>query len=106
MVSAGGVDILLLPKPQGPHLLICDLSLRQLWWQRLEPELLCRWRCFQSPLPRELQRLCDAWQFASRWVLTVGRREKVLWVISMDTLGCSQGCLVGSYYRTHVKGER
>ncbi|XP_036159204.1 Fanconi anemia group A protein isoform X2 [Myotis myotis] len=35
------------------------------WWLRLEPELLCRWRCFQSPLPRELQRLRDAWQFAS-----------------------------------------
>ncbi|KAK1330595.1 hypothetical protein QTO34_010791 [Cnephaeus nilssonii] len=45
----------------------CPLVLTSalLWWQRLEPELLCRWRCFQSPLPRELQRLCDAWQFAS-----------------------------------------
>uniref|UniRef100_G1PNC5 FA complementation group A n=1 Tax=Myotis lucifugus TaxID=59463 RepID=G1PNC5_MYOLU len=45
----------------------CPLVLTSalLWWLRLEPELLCRWRCFQSPLPRELQRLRDAWQFAS-----------------------------------------
>ncbi|XP_045431802.1 Fanconi anemia group A protein isoform X3 [Pipistrellus kuhlii] len=45
----------------------CPLVLTSalLWWQRLEPELLCWWRCFQSPLPRELQRLRDAWRFAS-----------------------------------------
>ncbi|XP_058384481.1 Fanconi anemia group A protein isoform X4 [Diceros bicornis minor] len=36
-----------------------------LWWPRLEPELHCRWKkCLQGPLPRELQRLREAQQFA------------------------------------------
>ncbi|KAF3817535.1 hypothetical protein GH733_012822 [Mirounga leonina] len=35
-----------------------------LWWPRLEPELRSRWtRCFQGPLPQELQRLWEAQQF-------------------------------------------
>ncbi|XP_021561324.2 Fanconi anemia group A protein isoform X1 [Neomonachus schauinslandi] len=34
------------------------------WWPRLEPELRSRWtRCFQGPLPQELQRLWEAQQF-------------------------------------------
>ncbi|XP_066205005.1 Fanconi anemia group A protein [Saccopteryx leptura] len=44
----------------------CPLLLTSalLWWPRLEPELHSRWRGLQSPLPRALQRLCEAWQFA------------------------------------------
>uniref|UniRef100_A0A8C0TK69 FA complementation group A n=1 Tax=Canis lupus familiaris TaxID=9615 RepID=A0A8C0TK69_CANLF len=35
-----------------------------LWWPRLEPELHTRWRrCFQGPLPQELQRLWEAQLF-------------------------------------------
>ncbi|MBZ3876319.1 Fanconi anemia group A protein [Sciurus carolinensis] len=37
------------------------------WWSSLEPVLHSRWRkCFQSPLPPELQRLQEAQQFASK----------------------------------------
>nr|XP_008533875.1 PREDICTED: Fanconi anemia group A protein isoform X6 [Equus przewalskii] len=40
-----------------------------LWWPRLEPELHCRWRrCFQGPLPPELQRLQEAQQFAQSFL--------------------------------------
>ncbi|XP_054426243.1 Fanconi anemia group A protein [Pteronotus mesoamericanus] len=48
----------------------CPLALTSalLWWPRLEPELRSRWRRFQSPLPRELQRLREAWQFASSFL--------------------------------------
>uniref|UniRef100_A0A452TVN7 FA complementation group A n=1 Tax=Ursus maritimus TaxID=29073 RepID=A0A452TVN7_URSMA len=44
----------------------CPLVLTSalLWWPRLEPELRSRWtRCFQGPLPQELQRLWEAQQF-------------------------------------------
>ncbi|XP_070119293.1 Fanconi anemia group A protein isoform X6 [Equus przewalskii] len=41
----------------------------RLWWPRLEPELHCRWRrCFQGPLPPELQRLQEAQQFAQSFL--------------------------------------
>ncbi|XP_045674531.1 Fanconi anemia group A protein [Phyllostomus hastatus] len=48
----------------------CPLVLASalLWWPRLEPELHCQWRRFQIPLPRELQRLREAWQFASNFL--------------------------------------
>ncbi|XP_047385809.1 Fanconi anemia group A protein isoform X2 [Sciurus carolinensis] len=39
------------------------------WWSSLEPVLHSRWRkCFQSPLPPELQRLQEAQQFASNFL--------------------------------------
>ncbi|XP_031197586.1 Fanconi anemia group A protein isoform X2 [Mastomys coucha] len=39
-----------------------------LWWSSLEPVLCGRWkRCYQSTLPRELQRLQEAFEFASNF---------------------------------------
>ncbi|XP_076772130.1 Fanconi anemia group A protein isoform X2 [Arvicanthis niloticus] len=39
-----------------------------LWWSRLEPVLCSRWKtCYQSTLPRELQRLQEAREFASNF---------------------------------------
>ncbi|XP_036922347.1 Fanconi anemia group A protein [Sturnira hondurensis] len=48
----------------------CPLVLTSalLWWPRLEPELCCQWRSFQGPLPRELQRLREAWRFAGSFL--------------------------------------
>ncbi|KAM5297919.1 Fanconi anemia group A protein [Glossophaga mutica] len=48
----------------------CPLVLTSalLWWPRLEPEVHCQWRCFQMPLPRELQRLREASRFASSFL--------------------------------------
>ncbi|KAM8776511.1 LOW QUALITY PROTEIN: Fanconi anemia group A protein [Rhynchonycteris naso] len=48
----------------------CPLVLTSalLWWPRLEPELHARWKGLQSPLPREMQRLCEAWQAASSFL--------------------------------------
>ncbi|ERE80630.1 putative Fanconi anemia group A protein like protein [Cricetulus griseus] len=40
-----------------------------LWWSRLEPVLYSRWKkCHQSTLPRELQRLQEAQEFASKFL--------------------------------------
>ncbi|XP_051057558.1 Fanconi anemia group A protein [Phodopus roborovskii] len=40
-----------------------------LWWSRLEPVLCSRWKkCYQSVLPRELQRLQEAREFASNFL--------------------------------------
>lgn len=40
-----------------------------LWWSRLEPVLCSRWKkCHQSALPRELQRLQEAQEFASKFL--------------------------------------
>lgn len=75
--------------------LMCDLSLRELWWPRLERELRCRWRCVPGPLPRELQRLQEAQQFAQRWVLAARGGAGWHWGVSMDTLGCSRGLWAG-----------
>lgn len=52
----------------NPDVLTCDLSLRELWWPRLERELRCRWRCVPGPLPRELQRLHEAQRFAQSFL--------------------------------------
>ncbi|XP_028608601.1 Fanconi anemia group A protein [Grammomys surdaster] len=39
-----------------------------LWWSSLEPVLCSRWKkCYQSTLPRELQRLQEAREFASNF---------------------------------------
>ncbi|XP_036998687.2 Fanconi anemia group A protein [Artibeus jamaicensis] len=48
----------------------CPLVLTSalLWWPRLEPELRSKWRCFQDPWPRELQRLREAWEFAGSFL--------------------------------------
>lgn len=43
------------------------LHFPQLWWSSLEPVLCSRWKkCYQGTLPRELQRLQEAREFASR----------------------------------------
>lgn len=53
----------------SPDVLTGDLCLWKLWWPRLEPELRTRWRrCFQGPLPQELQRLWEAQLFGKRYV--------------------------------------
>lgn len=38
------------------------------WWSSLEPVLCSRWKCHQSTLPRELQRLQEAQEFASNFL--------------------------------------
>ncbi|XP_028736731.1 Fanconi anemia group A protein [Peromyscus leucopus] len=38
------------------------------WWSSLEPVLCSRWKCHQSTLPRELQRLQEAREFASNFL--------------------------------------
>ncbi|XP_052583283.1 Fanconi anemia group A protein isoform X1 [Peromyscus californicus insignis] len=37
------------------------------WWSSLEPVLCSRWKCHQNTLPRELQRLQEAREFASNF---------------------------------------
>lgn len=82
-------------RAQSPDVLTCGLSLRELWWPRLERELRCRWRCVPGPLPRELQRLHEAQQFAHRWVLALGCLHGQLGVLK-GPVGWGRAELTGS----------
>ncbi|XP_016067742.1 PREDICTED: Fanconi anemia group A protein isoform X4 [Miniopterus natalensis] len=91
----------------------CPLVLTSalLWWPRLEPELHCRWKCFQSPLPQELQRLREAWQFASSLLSpdTVSPAPSPAWVSAAALYFAIQqagkGSLRRSLERLHCPGE-